>query len=148
MQKNKLIIFAVFCSGVLALAGCESIDSGTKKGAGLGALAGAAIGGIVGHQDGHGWEGALIGGAAGATAGGVIGHQVGKDDAGTPSSGDEYLTVVEIVDLAKNGTPDDVIISEIDRTQSIYELSAETIDYLKNNGVSNAVVDHMLATSP
>lgn len=145
-MKQKALIYTllvVFCGMSV---GCESIGSGTKKGAGIGALAGAAIGGIVGHQDGHGWEGALIGGAAGATAGGVIGHQMDKNDAPASDNAD-YLTVVEVVDMAKSGAPDDVIISEIDRTKSTYELSAETIDYLRTNGVSNKVIDHMLATA-
>ena len=125
---------------VLTLVGCESMGENTKKGAGIGAVTGAAIGGIVGHQSGHGWEGALIGGATGATAGGVLGNQADK------TNEVNYLSVVDIARMAEQGVPDDVIISEIDRTRSKYELTSETIDYLKGKNVSEEVIDHMLAT--
>jgi hypothetical protein len=46
----------------------------TKDGAILGGVAGAVIGGIVGHQNDETPEGALIGGAVGAITGGMIGN--------------------------------------------------------------------------
>ncbi len=124
---------------VFAAAGCETMGENTKKGAGLGALGGAAIGGIVGHQSGHGLEGALIGGAAGATAGGLLGHSADNAASG------QALSVVEIARMSGEGVPDSVIISEIDRTRSRFTLDSETIAYLKNSGVSDRVIDHMLA---
>lgn len=42
-------------------------------GTAVGALGGAALGGIVGHQSGRGLEGAAIGAVAGGAAGNVIG---------------------------------------------------------------------------
>jgi len=113
----------------------------TQKGAGIGALGGAAIGGIVGHQSGHGLEGALIGGAAGATAGGLLGHQSDM------ANRNNFVSVVEIARMAQEGVPDSVIIAEIDRTRSRYALDTETITYLKSNGVSDRIIDHMLATA-
>ena len=130
--------------GIVLLAttwlGCESMRENTKKGAGIGAVGGAAVGGIVGHQSGHGWEGALIGGAAGATAGGLLGNQADKANAVN------YLSVVDIARMAEEGVPDDVIISEIERTRSKYDLNTETIEYLKSNGVGAEVIDYMLST--
>jgi hypothetical protein len=58
---------SVIASGSLSLAQ-------TKDGAILGGVAGAVIGGIVGHQNDETPEGALIGGAVGAIAGGMIGN--------------------------------------------------------------------------
>lgn len=46
----------------------------TQTGAVIGGLAGAAAGGIIGHQSGRGLEGAAIGGAAGAAGGALIGN--------------------------------------------------------------------------
>jgi len=137
----KKVSVAVWLIMALALAGCESMGENTKKGAGLGALGGAAIGGIVGHQSGHGLEGALIGGAAGATAGGLLGSQA--DNTTRQSS----LSVVDVSRMAQDGVPDSVIINEIDRTHSRFSLDSETINYLKNSGVSDRVIDHMLATA-
>jgi len=45
-----------------------------QRGAVVGGLGGAAVGGIVGHQSGRGLEGALIGGALGAAGGAAIGN--------------------------------------------------------------------------
>jgi len=138
-MNRYIVVLSVLC--LATMVGCESMGEGTKKGAGIGAVTGAAIGGIVGHQDGHGWEGALIGGAAGATAGGLIGNQM--DKASAQGQGD-YLSITQIVTMAKDGVPDDVIIDEIDRTKSKYNLTSETITYLKNNGVGDKVIDVML----
>jgi uncharacterized protein YcfJ len=45
-----------------------------QTGAVLGGLAGAAAGGIIGHQSGRGLEGAAIGAGVGAVGGGVLGN--------------------------------------------------------------------------
>ena len=137
----KKFLTAMIILPVIAGLGCASMGENTKKGAGIGALTGAAIGGIVGHQSGHGWQGALIGGAAGAAGGGLIGKQMDK---GAQENG---LSEVEIVKMAQEGTPDDLIINEINRTKSTYTLTTETINYLKTNNVSDRVVDYMLSTA-
>ena len=140
-MKKSLVLILLFAA---ALAGCETLGEGTKKGAGIGALTGAAIGGIVGHQDGHAWEGALIGGAAGALSGGLIGYQMDKYQAANNAN---YIPIDRIVEMASKGMPDDLIISEIDRTHSVYKLTSEIITYLKNNNVSDKVIDHMMQTA-
>jgi uncharacterized protein YcfJ len=61
------------------LAGCGS--TGSKETAGT--LLGAAAGGLIGSQFGHGGgrvAGALIGAAAGGLAGNYIGSEMDKDD--------------------------------------------------------------------
>src|SRR5580765_987335 len=47
-----------------------------EKGAGIGALGGAAAGGIIGSAVGHPAAGALIGGALGLGAGALVGDQL------------------------------------------------------------------------
>ena len=80
MAKNLVtILLAVGVSlGLVFAGGCES-DS--QKGAGLGALAGAGVGAIVGHQSGKTAEGALIGGAVGGGAGYMLGNEGDKKKA-------------------------------------------------------------------
>lgn len=48
--------------------------SNQQRNTATGAIAGAALGGLIGHQSGKGLEGAAIG----AAVGGVAGNQVGK----------------------------------------------------------------------
>lgn len=67
--------------GVLVLAaaiiGCAGGELTTReKGLGIGAIGGAAAGGIVGSAVGRPGTGALIGGALGAGAGTLIGDQL------------------------------------------------------------------------
>lgn len=141
MKKTLALLFVL----VLASVGCESMSSETKTGAGIGALSGAVLGGVIGHNDDeHGVEGALIGGAAGAVAGGLIGNAVGNSK--EQAANNSYLTVEQIIAMSKNGSPDDLIINEIKRTKSTYDLTSSTISYLKSNNVSDAVIDYMLKT--
>ncbi|MDO8663157.1 MAG: hypothetical protein Q7K98_08090 [Candidatus Omnitrophota bacterium] len=58
-----------------------------------------------------------------------------------------YLPVTSIVNMASQGVPSSVIISEIERTKSIYRLDADTLVYLQQNGVGDSVIDYMLSTS-
>lgn len=62
---------AVFAIGIV---GCTT----TQKGATLGGLGGATIGGIIGHQSDHGVAGAAIGGAVGTVGGMLAGEHADK----------------------------------------------------------------------
>lgn len=53
----------------------------SQTGAVIGALGGAAAGGIIGHQSGRGLEGAAIGGALGGIGGAVVGDAQDKRNA-------------------------------------------------------------------
>ena len=69
----------------LAFTGCATSQNGgpssAAKTGGLGALAGAGLGAVIGHQSGHTAEGAAIGAAAGGGGGYVLGNE--KDKAQT-----------------------------------------------------------------
>ena len=66
-----------FLVGALLLTGCAGGPLSTReKGAGIGALGGAAAGGIVGAAVGHPGAGAAIGGALGLGAGALVGDQL------------------------------------------------------------------------
>lgn len=69
-MKNSLPVIV----SALVLAGCTT----TQKGAATGGLAGATLGGIIGHQSGHGVAGAAIGGVAGTVGGMVVGEHLDK----------------------------------------------------------------------
>lgn len=66
-----LVIFIV-----TLLLGCSTPLSTREKGAGIGALGGAAAGGIIGSAVGHPGAGAAIGGALGLGTGALIGDQL------------------------------------------------------------------------
>ena len=80
MLKNNKIIkttaVTVFTSTLL-LAGCAGGPLTTReKGAGIGALGGAAAGGLIGAAVGRPGTGAAVGGALGLGAGALVGDQL------------------------------------------------------------------------
>jgi phage tail tape-measure protein len=80
MFKSKAIIRGTgitFVAGALLLTGCAGGPLSTReKGAGIGALGGAAAGGIIGAAVHHPAAGAAIGGALGLGAGALVGDQL------------------------------------------------------------------------
>ncbi|MFA4993520.1 MAG: glycine zipper domain-containing protein [Candidatus Omnitrophota bacterium] len=143
---GKIVFSGVLIMGLLT-AGCQSMGPKSTTGAVTGGLIGAGAGGIIGHQMGHGLEGAAIGAAVGAISGGLIGNQLDKADQMGRANNPQYLTLISIAEMGKQGVPDDVIISEIQRTRSQYHLTSEVIQYLKENKVSDKVIDYMLTSA-
>jgi phage tail tape-measure protein len=67
----------LFLTGALFLTGCAGGSLTTReKGAGIGALGGAAAGGLIGAAVGRPGVGAAIGGGLGLGAGALIGDQL------------------------------------------------------------------------
>lgn len=143
----------------LVLTGCET-PYGTPDRTGTGALAGggigAASGAIIGGAGGHAGEGALIGGALGAITGGLIGHSMDMDEqrrlrAEAPQTyarveQGQPLSLADVKALAQARLSDEVIISQIRNSRTVYHLSSADIIDLKNAGVSEHVINYMINT--
>ncbi len=142
LRVNLVLFLAVG----LILAGCESMGPKTKTGAVAGGLLGAAAGGIIGHQSGSGIEGAAIGAAVGAVSGGLIGSAMDDSDKKAMEVNPNHISLVKIAEMGNQGVADAVIINEIQRTHSVYNLNSEIISYLKQNKVGDRVIDYMLST--
>jgi outer membrane protein OmpA-like peptidoglycan-associated protein len=67
------LLLAALAAGPLA--GCASL-SNKEKGAIIGAAGGAAVGGVIGKNNGSTAKGAIIGAVVGGAAGAIIGHQM------------------------------------------------------------------------
>src|ERR1035438_9326630 len=153
-MKLHVLTLALAASAVV-LTGCVNPD-GTQNNTGSGALIGAGSGALIGGANGRGGGGALIGAAVGALAGGLIGNAIDQDqqarlraqapqtyvrvDQGQP------LGVADVKALARSGINDDVIISQIRSSHTVYHLSAADIIDLRDAGVSNPVIDFMINT--
>ncbi|MGO9586484.1 MAG: YXWGXW repeat-containing protein [Limisphaerales bacterium] len=156
-MKQHVLTMALAASAIV-FTGCEYPNgepnytgSGALIGGGAGAVTGAAIGG-----NRHGGEDALIGAAVGAVAGGLIGNSMDRQqqerlrqqapqtyarvDQGQP------LSVADVKALAAAGVSDNVIISQIRNSRTVYHLNAADIIDLRNAGVSNPVIDFMINT--
>ena len=61
---------------------------------------------------------------------------------------EQNLSLADIKALAKAEVADDIIISEINNTRSIFSLTAQAIIDLKNAGVSEKVIAYMMNPKP
>jgi outer membrane lipoprotein SlyB len=154
--KLTILIFSMAASSFV-LTGCVD-PNGNPDNTGTGALTGGAVGAFSGAViDGRNpGAGALIGAAIGAITGGLIGHSMDQEqqerlreqapqtyvrvDQGQP------LGMTDVKALAKAGVSDDVIISQIKNSHTIFRLSAADIIDLHGAGVSDAVVNFMINT--
>jgi outer membrane lipoprotein SlyB len=154
----KCYAFALsLLAAAVVFTGCET-PYGTPDRTGTGALAGGAIGAFSGAVIGgnHAGEGALIGGAIGAITGGLIGHSMDMQEqerlrAEAPQTytrvqQGQPLSVADIKAMSAAHVGDDVIISQIQSTHSVYQLSAADIIDLHNAAVSGNVIQYMINT--
>jgi hypothetical protein len=142
-------------AGLLALltCGCESMTN-TEKGVGAGGVIGAGTGALIGNATGHTGAGALIGAGVGALSGGLIGHAVDESEkktdakiAAASAQAQGPLGLTDVAAMAQQHISDAVIISQIRTTRSVFHLSPSDIEWLKANGVSDAVVIEMQSTA-
>lgn len=156
-MKWHPLTLAVAAVAVL-MTGCYTPE-GTPDNTGTGALVGGAVGAITGAAIGgprNGGAGALIGAAAGVIAGGLIGHQMDQDQqarlrAQAPQTyvrvqQGQPLGLADIKAMARAAVSDDVIISQIISSHTVFRLSAADIIDLHNSGVSDRVVNYMINT--
>jgi hypothetical protein len=149
-------IAAFFICGLLILssAGCQTSPNKAPEGALIGGLVGAGAGTIIGNQsrdrDKGRTQGALIGGAVGALMGALTGSQMQKQPAQTAQTpaasgqvSQNQMSVQQIIDLARQGVHEDVIVDRIRLTNSRFNLNSQDVDYLKQNGVSQKVINVM-----
>jgi outer membrane lipoprotein SlyB len=152
MKLNLLTLALLIGTSAVVLTGCVSPD-GTPDRTATGALTGGAIGMASGALIGgrHAGEGALIGTAVGAVTGGLIGHAMDQEaqarlrqqapqtytrlDQGQP------LSLADVKALAAAKVGDDVIVSQIRNSHTIFHLSSADIIDLKNSGVDEKVID-------
>src|SRR2546427_3501334 len=76
-QLKHFRLGVLLLTALIAGSGCSGGELTTReKGAGIGALGGAAAGGIIGAAVGHPGAGAAIGGALGLGTGALVGDQL------------------------------------------------------------------------
>ena len=142
-----------------AAAGCETK---AQSGALIGAGTGAGIGAIIGNQShGHTAGGALIGAGVGAIGGALVGNELDKQDRAkerereyaesdyrhTEGYSGGTVTQRDVIKWTSRGTRDDVIIDRIDRSGTVFHLSRDDEQNLRDAGVSEMVIQEMRATA-
>ncbi len=141
---------------VAALVGCQTPEgrtdhtaTGALTGGALGAGAGALIGNYSGH---HTAAGAAIGGVLGAIAGGAVGHGMDSQQREMeryrvpPIPQVQPVGIADIKSMTKAGISEEVLISHIRNSRTVYRLTTAEIIDLKDSGVSQKVIDFMINT--
>lgn len=149
MNRRILLLFPL----ILAAVGCRSM-SHTEQGALVGGTTGAAIGAMVGGQNGRAGTGAAVGGVLGTAVGAVAGNAADRDEARLQRAQWEAsqpvvgpLSLDEIVQMTDRGVEDQIIVNQIRTSGTRYNLSSDTILWLKDRNVSSNVIREMQATS-
>jgi uncharacterized membrane protein len=148
MNRIRFLSAAVL-STLIAIGGCSSM-SPTDKGVVGGAVGGGVVGGVVGHALHNTAAGAAIGAVAGGVTGGLVGNAVEKKqakDAAAAAAAASEQGKMEIIDMVHNHVDDNVIITKIRISPVVYQLSSQDVLMLKQNGVSDVVVNEMMATA-
>ncbi|QDU62278.1 hypothetical protein Pan216_31450 [Planctomycetes bacterium Pan216] len=148
MAKVRGVLGAIVLA---SLVGCANF---TEKGLAAGGLLGAGTGALIGSQTGDAGAGALIGGTVGALTGTLVGAGLDEVDeknkarvaAATAAPPPPPMSVADVVSMSQNGVGEDVIISTIRSSGTIFHLSTDQIIALHHDGVSNRVLDAMVAT--
>lgn len=144
---GKALAIILSAGVALSAAGCQNAQTKAGEGAVIGGVLGAAAGGIIGHQSRHGGEGAAIGAAAGAITGAIVGSSIPKNpQATTPvaqTTNPSQMSLQQVIDLSKQGVNENVIIDKIQLSNSKFTLTATETAYLKEQGVSQKIIDVM-----
>src|SRR5450432_822020 len=152
---SKLVRGSFVCVIGAGIIGCETkAGSGALIGGAGGAVAGGAIGSVSHSRAG---EGALIGAAVGALGGALVGNSMDQadqkdnhyasQDYDRRHSSDEKVTKADVVHWTQRGMSDDVIIDRIERSETVFHLTAADENELRDRGVSESVIRVMRDTS-
>jgi uncharacterized protein YcfJ len=147
-----LLAITVSCSDAYA-------QSYRGQDAAVGGIAGAVIGGIIGHQNDETPEGALIGGAIGAITGSLIGKA--KDEQIQRNRYYQHqawryqqqqlgraVSIADVVSMSRSGLSDSVIINHIRTNGVVSHVDTHAIISMHNSGVRENVIAAMQQAPP
>ena len=148
---------------VLALPATVMAQVETQRGATMGGLAGAVVGGLIGERNNEPGAGAAIGGLVGAVTGGLLGNAADKE-AQLRHQQHSYrqqqhhqrqqaalaaaVSQADVVTMSRNGLTDALIINQIQQRGIQRPLQVPDIIALHQAGVSENVITAMQQARP
>jgi hypothetical protein len=138
-----------------SLAGCAS-PYHSDQGALFGGLLGAGTGAVVGHALGSTAGGALVGAGVGALGGAAIGAGMDETEARNRAMIEQQLgrqvaagavTIPDVVNMTRARVTEEVIMTHLNYHGLAAPLQANDIIYLRQQGVSDRVIQAMQATA-
>jgi hypothetical protein len=123
----------------------------TERGALLGGISGALIGGAIGDQNDETAEGALIGGAVGLLSGSLIGNSLDAQEAHARARYQRQMmtqvsravSIPDVITMTHNGIGDAVIMDRLRQYGVQRRLEVADVIMLHKQGVSEPVITAM-----
>jgi hypothetical protein len=156
---GRTLVIAAALGGCLST-GCSTM-SNTATGAGIGGALGTGAGLALGAATGNPRTGALAGGLIGAGIGGAAGAaedahereqaQILQAEANAhQAAAAAQMQFGDVIQMANSQPPvgDEVIINQLRSTGSTFQLTTSDITYLKQNNVSDRVINEMISARP
>lgn len=153
MSKRRFI-GAVLLLTAVAGAGCAS-PYHADRGALFGGVMGAGLGAVAGAAVGDPLAGAAIGGVAGTMTGAVVGGAIDDVEARNRAEIAAHLgrpapvgaiTMPDVISMSQAGVSEDVIATHVRNHGLARPLTTNDIIYLQQNGVTPKVVQAMQAS--
>jgi len=153
-MSPRVARFALPAIALLALAGCRS-PYYADQGALLGGLGGAGLGAIAGNAVGHTGAGALIGAGAGALGGAVVGNALDDVEARNRAQIAQQMAAVnmqvpvgavradDVVQMTRAGVAPELIVNHIRANGVAGPLQSGDVIFLSQQGVSSDVIAAM-----
>lgn len=155
LNAKRFGILALLAAVTAGGSGCASMNN-TERGALGGGVVGGALGTAVGAATGRPLAGAAIGAAAGTAGGALIGNDIDKqenhrkdiaaavaDAQAQAQAAAQRMTIGDVIEMTKAGQNETIIINQIRKSRSTFDLSANEVNALKANGVSDRVIAEM-----
>jgi surface antigen len=142
----------LFMSGLFLFVGCATkAQTGALVGGAGGAAVGAGIGSLSHSSAG---VGALIGAGVGTVGGYIVGNEMDKKDQkdreraqnSAPSPSAQTIKAGDVIQWTHDGVKDDVIIDRIQRSGTVFRVTAGQETKLRDAGVSEDVIRAMKKT--
>lgn len=163
MRTNRVLRAGVLTTvlvGAVNATGCSTMNN-TEKGAVAGGAVGTGVGLLAGAATGNPRTGAAVGGLLGGGLGAIAGNDQDRRDERAREAThavavanaqaqvqQQRMGITDVVRMARGGHDDQVIINQIRSTGSTFQLTGSDLDFLKDNGVSPAVIAEMQSARP
>jgi hypothetical protein len=92
----------------------------------------------------------VLGAVAGGVTGGLIGNKVEQkhaQEAAAQNAAQAQVGMAEVIQMVQSHVGDSVIVTKIRTSPTVYHLTSQDVLTLKQNGVSDVVINELMATA-
>ncbi len=158
IAMHRVTFLLVVTTTMVSLPDSADAQVQTQRGATMGGLAGAVVGGLIGDKNNEAGAGAAIGGVVGAVTGGLLGNAADKQAAIDQQryyyqqqqlqqqravATQAAVSMADIVSMTRSGLSDAVIINQVQQRGIQHKLQVPDIISLHQQGVSENVITAM-----